>query len=145
RFRRGSCLKHAILILMINRKRHVTVGYATSIATRLCLLVVLLGNFSALCVAQEAESTLSAFAARIQMRTWSGAGIYLERGIFITAAHVIGRNSRATEPKILVAGIEYPSRILKQGSFETIDLTLLGVDEGQLPMRLRLRRNPLCA
>src|SRR5262249_46362852 len=130
---------------MTNRKRDLMAGYAASIATRLCLLVIFSANFSAFCLAQESDSALSVFAARIQMRTWSGAGIYLERGMFITAAHVIGHNSRATEPRILVAGIEYPSRILKHGSIETIDLTLLGVDETQLLMRLRLRRNPLCA
>jgi hypothetical protein len=34
--------------------------------------------------------------------------------------------------------------VVKAGDFDTIDVTLLAVDEKWLPLRLRLRRNPLC-
>ena len=78
------------------------------------------------------------------MQTWGpGYGIYLHRGVFITAAHVVGR-SWWTKPKIAIEGKEYPTQVIKEGSFESIDLTLLAVDESLLPMRLRLRRNALC-
>jgi hypothetical protein len=63
--------------------------------------------------------------------------------LFITAAHVVGR-SWLTRPKVAIAGQEYPTRVVKEGSFGETDLTLLSVDEGLLPLRLRLRRNPLC-
>jgi hypothetical protein len=41
-------------------------------------------------------------------------------------------------------GQEYPTRVVKEGSLETTDLTLLSVEEELLPMRLRLRRMSLC-
>ena len=78
------------------------------------------------------------------MQTWGpGYGIYLGKGLFITAAHVAGR-SWLTKPKIAIQGHEYPTQVVKEGSFEGTDLTLLSVEERLLPMRLRLRRNALC-
>jgi len=78
------------------------------------------------------------------MQSWGpGAGIYLGKGLFITAAHVAGR-SWLTRPKIAIAGSEYPTRVVKEGSFEGTDLTLLSVEEELLPVRLRLRRNAIC-
>ena len=49
-----------------------------------------------------------------------------------------------TWPKITIAGAEYPTQVLKEGSFEGTDLTLLSVDEKLLPMRLRMRKNSIC-
>jgi hypothetical protein len=65
------------------------------------------------------------------------------KGIFITAAHVVGR-AWMTRPKIVIDGQEYPTRVIKEGSLEGTDLTLLSVDENLLPMRLRLRQGKLC-
>ena len=74
-----------------------------------------------------------------------GYGIYLGQGAVITAAHVVGRwPSFISNPRVLIAGQELPAKIIKEGSFETIDLALLSVDEERLPVSLRLRRNPLC-
>ena len=47
-------------------------------------------------------------------------------------------------PRVLVAGLDLPAKVLKEGSFETTDLALLSVDKERLPVSLRLRRNPLC-
>jgi S1-C subfamily serine protease len=78
------------------------------------------------------------------MQSWGpGFGIYLGRGLFITAAHVVGR-AWMTRPKVVIAGQEYPTSTVKEGSFEGTDLTILSIDENLLPMRLRLRRNSLC-
>jgi hypothetical protein len=97
--------------------------------------------------AEISDDTLLAYAANIQLSsshgTWSGYGIYLGNGLFITAAHVVGR-AWMTRPKVMIAGQEYPTRVVKEGSFEGTDLTLLSVEESLLPMRLRLRRNTLC-
>jgi hypothetical protein len=97
--------------------------------------------------AQGADDTLLPYAVNIHqtpMQSWGpGSGIYLGKGVFITAAHVAGRTWR-TRPKIAIAGLEYPTRIVKEGSFEGTDLTLLSVEEGLLPARLRLRRNSIC-
>jgi hypothetical protein len=81
---------------------------------------------------------------RTPMQTWGpGYGIYLGKGLFITAAHVAGR-TWWTRPKVAIAGQEYPTRVVKEGSLAETDLTLLAVDEGLLPVWLRLRRNQLC-
>jgi hypothetical protein len=37
-----------------------------------------------------------------------------------------------------------PASLVKQGSLETVDLTLLSIDPTKLPVRLALRRLPLC-
>jgi len=97
--------------------------------------------------AQALEDTLLAYAVNIHqtpMQTWGpGYGIYLGKGNFLTAAHVAGR-AWLKRPKVTIAGLEYPTRVIKEGQLETIDLTLLAVDESLLPLRLRLRRMRLC-
>jgi hypothetical protein len=98
--------------------------------------------------ATEPHESLLAFAVHIHqtpMQSWGpGNGIYLGAGVFITAAHVAG-HTWWTKPKIAVGGREYPTRTVKEGSFEGTDLTLLAVDETLLPMRLRLRHITLCS
>jgi hypothetical protein len=109
----------------------------------LCALLLLLATP---CPAENADDSLLAYAINIHRspaQSWPGYGIYLGKGLFITAAHVVGR-AWMTRPKIVIAGQEYPTGVVKEGSFEGTDLTLLSVDESLLPMRLRLRRNALC-
>jgi hypothetical protein len=97
--------------------------------------------------ADNADDSLLIYAVNIHqtpMQSWGpGYGIYLGKGLFVTAAHVAGR-TWFTRPKVAIAGTEYPTQVVKAGDFETIDLTLLSVDESSLPLRLALRRNPLC-
>jgi Trypsin-like peptidase domain len=95
---------------------------------------------------QNADESLIAYAVNVHrtpVQTWPGYGIYLGNGLFITAAHVVGR-AWMTRPKVVIAGQEYPTRVVKEGSFEATDLTLLSIEESLLPMRLRLRKNSLC-
>src|SRR6266853_4813259 len=98
--------------------------------------------------AENADDSLLVYAVNIHqtpMQSWGyGYGIYLGKGLFITAAHVAGR-TWLTRPKISIAGGEYPTRVIKEGSLDATDLTLLAVEETLLPLRLRMRRNPLCA
>jgi hypothetical protein len=113
------------------------------------LLGALILIFSPLpCAAEPPDEALLAYAVNVHrtpMQTWGpGYGIYLGRGVFITAAHVVGR-SWWTRPKIAIRGKEYPTRTIKEGSRDGTDLTLLGVEESLLPMSLRLRRNSLCS
>jgi hypothetical protein len=93
------------------------------------------------------DDSLRIYAVNIHqtpMQTWGpGYGIYLGKGLFITAAHVAGR-TWWTRPKVAIAGQEYPTRVVKEGSLEETDLTLLAVDEDLLPIWLQLRRNQLC-
>jgi hypothetical protein len=97
--------------------------------------------------AQNLDDSLLAYAVNVHrtpMQTWGpGYGIYLGKGLFITAAHVAGR-AWMTRPKVVIAGQEYPTSVVKEGSFEGTDLTLLSIEESLLPMRLRLRQNTLC-
>jgi hypothetical protein len=108
---------------------------------------LLLAFSSQPCLAENADDSLLVYAVNIHqtpMQSWGpGYGIYLGKGLFITAAHVAGR-SWLTRPKVAIAGHEYPTSVVKEGSFESTDLALLAVDENLLPLRLRLRRNPLC-
>jgi hypothetical protein len=103
--------------------------------------------FAGLAFAENPDDSLLIYGVNIHqtpMQSWGpGYGIYLGSGLFITAAHVAGR-TWLTRPKVAIAGQEYPTRVVKEGSFDETDLTLLAVDENLLPMRLRLRRNPLC-
>jgi hypothetical protein len=103
-----------------------------------------------LCLPAHGESTddsLLVYAVNIHqvpMQSWGpGYGIYLGNGLFVTAAHVAG-HTWFTRPKVTIAGRELPTQVVKAGDFDTIDVTLLAVDEKWLPLRLRLRRNPLC-
>ena len=96
--------------------------------------------------AENADNSLLAYAVNVHrtpIQTWPGYGIYLGKGLFITAAHVVGR-AWLTRPKVVIAGQEYPTRVVKEGSLEGTDLTLLSVEESLLPMRLRLRQGKLC-
>jgi hypothetical protein len=98
------------------------------------------------CWAENADDSLLAYAVNVHrtpIQSWPGYGIYIGNGMFITAAHVVGR-AWMTRPKISIAGQDYPTSVIKEGSFEGTDLTLLSVDEILLPMRLRLRRTTLC-
>jgi len=73
-----------------------------------------------------------------------GYGIYLGNGVILTAAHVLGRLPNYMKPLVIVAGQTLPAKIIKQGTADEIDLALLLVDQTNLPISLRLRRNPIC-
>src|SRR5262245_137338 len=98
--------------------------------------------------AQSPDDSLRIYAVNVVKTTpfqepFTGYGIYLGKGAVITAAHVIGRWGFLKNPHVLIGGQSLSAKIIKEGS-EQIDLTLLSVDEVQLPVSLRLRRNPLC-
>ena len=96
--------------------------------------------------AENPDDALLVYAVNIHrtpVQPWTGNGIYLWNGLFVTAAHVVGAGW-ITRPKVVIDGQEYPTLIVKEGGFEQTDLTLLSVDEKFLPSRLLLRRNPLC-
>src|ERR1700740_3168343 len=115
--------------------------------TRLLLCVLVLMSLAGRSRAENFDDSLLAYAVNVHrtpMQTWGpGYGIYLGKGLFITAAHVVGR-AWMTRPKVAIAGQEYPTNVVKEGSFEGTDLTLLSIEESLLPLRLRLRRNSLC-
>ena len=80
---------------------------------------------------------------RTPQQPWPGYGVYLGNGLILTAAHVAGDVAQ-TKPHVLIAGQDLPAALVKQGSLESVDLTLLSVDGTKLPVGLQMRRTPLC-
>ena len=97
--------------------------------------------------AEDTDGSLRVYAVNIirhPTEPWTGKGVYLGKGLVITAAHVVGWAFR-TNPSVQIAGLDLPAKAIKQGSYLWgVDLTLLSVDEEKLPVSLRMRRMPLC-
>ena len=71
-------------------------------------------------------------------RDFGGSGVYLGKGLVITAAHVVGPQSRT----VGIDGVSLAARLIKGGGDP--DLSLLSMDERTLPTSLLERRMPLC-
>ena len=87
--------------------------------------------------------TFAVHIFRKPRQSWPGFGIYLGDGLILTAAHVVGHPTQG-DPSVEIAGLTLEARVVKEGEFETVDLTLLRVDPRQLPPSLGLRLMPLC-
>ena len=99
--------------------------------------------------AQSAGDSLRIYAVNVVKKTpfeepFTGYGIYLGRGLVITAFHVIGRWGFLKDPHILIGGQRLPASIIKEGSLEGTDLTLLSIEADRLPVSIQMRLNPLC-
>ena len=100
---------------------------------------ICLGLFTAALVAglarsQDAGNPLSLYAVNI-----GGAhGVYLGKGIVITAAHVAH-----LFPQVEIAGAKVPTKVVKRGDLNDVDLTLLSVD-AEVPAKLGLSHIDLC-
>jgi len=108
--------------------------------------VSLFGLAGALSQPLSSDADLKFFAVHINrtpQQPWPGYGVYLGNGFVLTAAHVPGIFSLA-KPHVLIAGQDLPASLVREGSLETVDLTLMSVDATQLPVRFRMRRMPLC-
>ncbi len=100
----------------------------------------------ALAHAQGTDDALRVYAVNIfqqPRQPWPGYGIFLGKGLVLTAAHVVGR-AWWTKPIVQIAGQDLPAKVVREGAFDKVDLTLLAVDEEKLPVSLRLRRMTLC-
>ena len=80
---------------------------------------------------------------RTPKQLWPGYGVYLGNGYVLTAAHVVGRSAE-TRPQVVVDQRSYAAEVVKEGTFDASDLTLLRVDPQLLPGRLQWRRLTLC-
>ena len=93
---------------------------------------------------KESGGPWIATAAIIRNGEQTGAGVYLNSGLIITAAHLTAVDAKMG---VRIAGMvlpELPAKILKQGSSEDVDLSLLLVDEEKLLTSIRLPRMQLC-
>jgi hypothetical protein len=90
--------------------------------------------------AQATDGSLRVYAVNIG----TSYGVYLGKGLIITAAHIVGRAAQ-TKPSVWIAGLDLPADAIKEGTYErAVDLTLLSIDEEKLPISLRTRRMLLC-
>jgi hypothetical protein len=85
------------------------------------------------------DDSLLAYAVGVN----GGAGIYLGKGLVLSVAHVVG-GGILNKPKVIIVGQTLIATVVKESAFEQLDLALLEIDEEGLPVRLRLRRIPLC-
>ena len=113
------------------------------------LLILVAAQICGLARAQTLDDSLKIYAVNIVetppfRKQSTGYGIYLGQGTVITAAHVVGHLPSLKNPHVLIAGQNLPAQVIKEGSFESIDLALLSVDQKRLPVGILLRRNPLC-
>ena len=88
-------------------------------------------------------TALAVHINRTPKQSWPGYGIYLGNGLILTAAHVAGDVAQ-TKPHVVIAGQDLPATLVKQGSLDSVDLTLLSIDGTKLPVGLQMRRTPLC-
>jgi hypothetical protein len=114
-------------------------------AIRFCLVAASLLPLG-FAYAEPTDDSLRIYAVNIIQdppQSWTGYGIYLGKGLVITAAHVMG-SATHTNPSVRIAGMDLPANSVKEGSFERVDLTLLSIDERKLPIYLQMRRLSLC-
>lgn len=102
--------------------------------TLLSLFLILLQGMSAL-TAQENGSGPWVATAKLSRNNElpGGAAVYLGSGLVLTAAHLIDPTS---ETVVVISGKKLPAKILKQGVYEDIDLSLLFIDQSKLPLPL---------
>jgi hypothetical protein len=89
--------------------------------------------------AQPTDDSLRVYAVNVGTKY----GVYLGKGLIITAAHVVGPASYA-KPIVHIADMDLPAKVIRESPFEWWDLALLSIDEQKLPIYLRMRRMPLC-
>ena len=88
--------------------------------------------------APSAEDSLRIYVTDINGLT----GVHLGKGLVLTAAHVVG--GLGTRLQVSIAGTEVAAKVIKAGSFNDVDLSLLSVEEARLPIRVQMRRLELC-
>jgi hypothetical protein len=102
---------------------------------RFCVVAAALAPLACL-HAEPADDSLRIYAVDIWQdpaQSWGpGRGVYLGKGLVLTAAHVVGSTAH-TKPRVHIAGMELPATAIREGNVERVDLTLLSVDEQRLP------------
>jgi len=108
----------------------------------LWLLILLLTPWTPSAAEDKAEGTpWIATASIFRNGGASGSGVYLRDGLVLTAAHLTDANAQMS---VHLAGAALPASVVKQGTYEDIDLSLLSIDEGKLPTRNALPKMSLC-
>jgi hypothetical protein len=75
---------------------------------------------------QPTDDSLRIYAVDIWQdppQSWGpGRGVYLGKGLVITAAHVVTPVAR-TKPTVRIAGMELPATAMREGNVNRVDLT----------------------
>jgi hypothetical protein len=108
----------------------------------LCLAVTLLAPIVSIGAdRKETSAPWIATAEIIRNGARSGSGVYLKSGLILTAAHLSDVDANMG---VRVAGVVLPTKVLKQGSVEDVDLSLLSIDDANLPASVKLPSMQLC-
>jgi len=94
---------------------------------------------------QDSGQSLKPYAVHIiegTSQNTPGNGVYLGTGLVITAAHVASAYLQSIT--VGIGNQRFAAQVVKRGEFSTVDLALLSIDDGKLPVSLRLRRMSLC-
>jgi hypothetical protein len=129
-----------------NRVRFGFYPMSKRLAKMICLGIIAPAMLTLPAHPEEADQSLRLYAVHIvgvPKQSVSGYGVYLGKGLVMTAAHVAG-SGLSHSVHVQIGSQELPSEILKRGKFPDLDLALLAFDERQLPVSLRLRRMTLC-
>jgi len=132
-----------------NKCISATIEPAAKWLRRSVTMIVVAASIFAPVYARAEDDPFKVYAVNVVKTTpfempFTGDGIYLGNGAVITAAHVIGRWGFLKNPHVIIAGQNLPAKIIKEGSIEHTDVTLLSVDESRIPDSLRQRKTPLC-
>jgi S1-C subfamily serine protease len=107
------------------------------------LRIMILTIVGLVCTVASAQAQMPEDSLRTYVTDINGlTGVYLGKGLVLTAAHVVGGNG--THLQVGIAGTEVAAKVIKAGSFNDVDLSLLSVEEAALPIRVRMRRLELC-
>jgi hypothetical protein len=117
-----------------NRRR------STALALALCCL-------APAGLAAGPDRTVPSVLVKLQMTlgtaSWTGDGIYLGRGLVLTAHHLT-HPVLLTHPTVAIADLILPAELRKQGDGVVVDLTLLQIDPQRLPAALQGHVVSLC-
>jgi S1-C subfamily serine protease len=94
------------------------------------LAVALQASFSAR--GEESSADAKPWVAMAQLTRHGapgGAAVYLGSGLVLTAAHLVDPGA---DMGVVLAGAKLPAKVLKQGVYEDIDLSLLMIDQSKL-------------
>jgi hypothetical protein len=111
------------------------------LAFAICLVTVLLAPVSQGADRKESSAPWIVSAQILRNGGVSGSGVYLASGLIITAAHLTALDATMS---VSIAGVVLPAKVLKQGLFEDVDLSVLSVEEGKLPATIGLIQMKLC-
>ncbi len=107
------------------------------------LLLVALGGTTPNASGAEDPRLFAVHIDRTPKQPWPGYGIYLGDGLVITASHVVGE-AALTKPNVVIDELALPVHAIKEGSLDSVDLTLLSIEPRRPPAKLEGQRLALC-